>query len=43
MAALEFTVDALNKSKENDRFKNFAIDFSPIEQQLTEIETILNR
>ncbi|MEN9344652.1 MAG: hypothetical protein RLZZ60_121 [Bacteroidota bacterium] len=43
MAALEFTVDALNKSKENDRFKNIAIDFSPIEKQLSELESILNR
>ncbi len=41
MAALEFAVDALNKSTENIQYKQQTLDFSPLEDQLTEIEQIL--
>jgi cell division protein ZapA (FtsZ GTPase activity inhibitor) len=41
MAALEFAVDALNKSNENIQYKQQTFDFSPIEDQLTEIEQAL--
>ncbi len=42
MAALEFAVDSLNKSNENIQYKQQSIDFSPLEDQLTEIEQLLN-
>jgi cell division protein ZapA (FtsZ GTPase activity inhibitor) len=42
MAALEFAVDSLNKSNENIQYKQQTLDFSPLEDQLTEIEQILN-
>jgi hypothetical protein len=41
MAALEFAVDALNKSNENTQYKEQSIDNSPIESQIAEIENIL--
>jgi cell division protein ZapA len=41
MAALEFAVDALNKSNENTQYKEQSIDYSPIESQIAEIENIL--
>ncbi len=41
MAALEFAVDSLNKSNENIQYKQQTLDFSPVEDQLTEIEHIL--
>jgi len=42
MAALEFAVDSLNKSNENIQYKQQTIDFSPLDEQLTDIEHILN-
>jgi cell division protein ZapA (FtsZ GTPase activity inhibitor) len=42
MAALEFAVDSLNKSNENIQYKQQTIDFSPLENELTEIEQALN-
>ena len=42
MAALEFAVDALNKSNENIQYQHQLPDFSPIETELQGIEQILN-
>lgn len=42
MAALEFAVDALNKSSENIQYKQQTIDFSPLEAQVAAIEQALN-
>jgi cell division protein ZapA (FtsZ GTPase activity inhibitor) len=42
MAALEFAVDALNKSNENIQYQHQMPDFSPIETELQDIEQILN-
>lgn len=42
MAALEFAVDALNKSNESIDNQPGAVDLKPIEDQISEIETILN-
>lgn len=42
MAALEFAVDALNKSNQNIQYQQQSIDFSPLEDQVAEIERILN-
>ena len=42
MAALEFAVDALNKSNENIQYQQQSIDFSPIENQISEIEQVLS-
>jgi cell division protein ZapA (FtsZ GTPase activity inhibitor) len=41
MAALEFAVDALNKSNENIQYRDQTIDFSPLEDQISDIESIL--
>lgn len=42
MAALEFAVDALNKSNQNIQYQQRSIDFSPLEDQVAEIERILH-
>ncbi|HEY1047739.1 MAG TPA: cell division protein ZapA [Bacteroidia bacterium] len=42
MAALEFAVDALNKSNESIDNQPETVDLKPIEDQISEIETILN-
>lgn len=42
MAALEFAVDALNKSNESIDNQPQKVDLKPIEDQISEIETILN-
>ena len=41
MAALEFAVDALNKSNENIQYQHQMPDLSPIETELKGIEEIL--
>lgn len=41
MAALEFAVDALNKSTENTKYREQSIDFSPLEKELADIEHLL--
>lgn len=41
MAALEFAVDALNKSNENIQYQHQVNDFSPIESEIQAIENIL--
>lgn len=43
MAALEFAVDALNKSNENTKYRQQSMDFSPLEKELSDIEHILKR
>jgi cell division protein ZapA len=42
MAALEFAVDALNKSNENIQYQHEVNDFSAIENQLTKLESLLD-
>jgi cell division protein ZapA (FtsZ GTPase activity inhibitor) len=41
MAALEFAVDAINKSNENIQYQEKSIDFSPIEEEIKDIEQLL--
>ena len=41
MAALEFAVDALNKSNENIQYQHQMPDLSPVETELNDIEQIL--
>jgi cell division protein ZapA len=43
MAALEFAVDALNKSNENIQYQHQVPDFSLIETELNDIEQILQQ
>ncbi|MFM6984547.1 MAG: cell division protein ZapA [Chitinophagaceae bacterium] len=43
MAALEFAVDALNKSNENIQYQHQVPDFSPLETELSDIEQILQK
>jgi cell division protein ZapA (FtsZ GTPase activity inhibitor) len=43
MAALEFAVDALNKSNENIQYQHQVPDFSQIETELNDIEQILQQ
>ncbi len=43
MAALEFAVDALNKSNENIQYQHQVPDFSPLETELNDIEQILQK
>lgn len=42
MAALEFAVDALNKSNENIQYQHQVSDFSPLETEIQAIENILS-
>lgn len=41
MAALEYAVDALNKTQKVEAAANTKLDFSPIENKLSEIENLL--
>ncbi|NQW42210.1 MAG: cell division protein ZapA [Bacteroidetes bacterium] len=41
MAALEYAIDALNKTKKVEAVANTVFDFSPINNELTEIESLL--
>jgi cell division protein ZapA len=41
MAALEFTVESLNKSNENIQYQQHVQDFTPIEVEIEAIEQIL--
>ncbi|MBL7837319.1 MAG: cell division protein ZapA [Bacteroidetes bacterium] len=41
MAALEFTVESLNKSNENIQYQHQVQDFGPIETEISAIENIL--
>lgn len=43
MAALEFAVDALNKSNENIQYQHQTPDFTPIEAEIQEIEQLLSK